>query len=304
MIYAILGATGNVGSRVANILLESGETVRAVGRSLDRLVPLRTKGAVPFTGDVTDTDFLTGALEGADGAFILLPPNARAEDVALYQSRVSLSIATALKKSGITRAVTLSSVGADLKTGTGPIRGLHELEEQLNKIKTLDVVHVRAAYFMENFLNNIGLIRTQKINGSAIRADLPMHVIATKDIAAAVAGYLTGKSLKGKSVKYLLGQRDLMMTDMTAILGKAIGRPDLKYVQFAYDDAERALIGMGISPSMARTYMEMSRAFNEGLIRKVKRTAENTTPTSFEEFAEVFADAYCMEDESCKAVGV
>jgi uncharacterized protein YbjT (DUF2867 family) len=296
----ILGATGRVGSQISYILLKAGKNVRVIGRDATRLAPLVTRGAIPLKGDIADTAFLTGAFEGATGVFVMLPPDPGARDLRAHQRRMVGSIAAALKRAGVDRAFSLSSVGAHLEGGTGPIAGLHLMEEQLNSIGRLNVIHFRAAYFMENLLAGMNLIRSRGINGSALRGDLPMHAIATADIAEEVARHMLEVRPRGKSVRYLLGERDLTMGEMTEIIGRAIGRPGLRYVRFGYDDAEKGMIGAGLSPSVARSYVEMARAFNDGLIARVERTAENTTPTHFEDFAGRFAELFCTDGVSCR----
>jgi len=213
-----------------------------------------------------------------------------------HAGTVSESIVRALEIAGVKNVVNLSSVGAELATGTGPIKGLHLFEERLNGIRKLNVLHLRAAYFMENTLGNIGLINSQGITGGAIRGDLAMPMIATRDIAAVAAERLIKRDFSGASIRYLLGQRHLTMIESAKIIGAKIGKDALSYVQFPYADAEKAMIAMGLSPDMSRNYVEMSRAFNEGLIKEVARDAGNTTPTSFETFcAEVFVPLYTQK---------
>src|SRR5580704_14843135 len=133
--YVILGASGNTGSIIANFLLSKGEKVRVMGRYAGRLQRFVRKGAEAFTGDVS-------------AAYLLLPPISSRED----QERGSDAIAKAVKESGLRYAVYLSSYGAQLPEGTGPVAGLHSSEQKLNAISGLNVLHLRAAYFMENNL--------------------------------------------------------------------------------------------------------------------------------------------------------
>ena len=85
--------------------------------------------------------------------------------------------------------------------------------------------------------------------------------------------------------------RDLSHVEATRIIGERIGKPDLQYVQFSYADEEKALVEAGMSESFAELYVEMTKAFNEGII-KPHRTPENTTPTRFEDFVGELAQAY------------
>jgi len=289
--YTILGATGNVGRKISDILVKKGEKVRLVARSADRLRPFVGKQAEAFAGDAMNTEFLVKAFTGADAVFTILPKDIKAKNGLSYADKIGASIARALTLAKIKYVVNLSSVGAELPEGTGPIIGLHRQEERLNKVKGLNVLHLRAAFFMENQLMNIDMIRSRGINGSAMRGDIKFPMIATEDVAAYAAERLAKRDFTGSSIRYLLGQRDLSMIDATEIIGRKINNPNLVYVMIPYDDAEKGLMAAGLSPDISRLYVDMTRAMNDGRII-AKRTAENTTPTSFEVFCdEVFVPA-------------
>jgi uncharacterized protein YbjT (DUF2867 family) len=290
--YTILGATGKVGSKISDILIKKGHKVRLIARSIDRLRPFVGKQAEAFAGDAMDTKFLVKALTDSDAVFTIVPANIKADDGLAYADKIGASIAQALMLAKVKYVVNLSSVGAELTEATGPIVGLHRQEERLNKINGLNVLHLRAAFFMENQLMNIDLIHSRGVNGSAIRGDIKFPMIATKDIAAFAAERLMKCDFTGSSIRYLLGQRDLSMIDATEIIGRKINNPSLVYVMFPYDEAEKGFMSAGLSPDMSRLYVEMAKAFNDGRII-AKRTAENTTPTSYEVFCdEVFVPAF------------
>jgi uncharacterized protein YbjT (DUF2867 family) len=292
--YVICGATGNVGSRVAKSILAAGEPVRAVGRERVRLGPLAATGAEPWPGDLGDAKFLSKVFSGASAVFAMIPPKYDTPDIVAYQNSIGEALVYALENARVPRVVTLSSIGAHLSGGTGPIRGLHDLEKKLDRLGNAGVVHLRAAYFMENHLWNLPLIREHGVNGSPTRPDAPIPMVATRDIADEAARLLLEESLAGHSVRYLLGPRDLTMTEATRILGHAIGRPDLRYIQFPEEEARKTMSGMGISESVVDALLEMQRGFNDGTIRPTQeRNALNTTPTTLEEFAQtVFARSY------------
>ena len=289
----VCGATGNIGSRVAEILLDAGEPVRVVGRERVRLGPLASKGAEPWPGDLGDTAFLEKAFSGARGAFVLIPPKYDAPDFREYQNRIGASLVSALAKARVPRVVALSSVGAHLAEGTGPILGLHDLETRLNALKDADVAALRPAYFMENLLRSIPLIRNQGINGSPIRPDVPIPMVATEDIAEAAAHMFIEGIFHGHPVAYLLGPRELTMSEATRILGEAIGKPGLKYVQFSEDDARKAMTaGAGMSGNVVEAMLEMQRGFNAGIIRPTRERSVECM-TTLEVFSKlVFARAY------------
>jgi uncharacterized protein YbjT (DUF2867 family) len=283
---AVMGASGNIGGRISEQLLAAGHTVRALGRSAEKLASLKARGAEVLLGDVADAAFLTRAFTGADGAFTLQPPNPTAGDYPARQNEEGEAIAAAAAASGLPHLVALSSIGADLPAGTGPIAGLHRQEARLKRLGSTSVLVLRPGFFFENFLNVVGLIKHQGINGSAVTGDAVLPMIATRDIADAAARALAVRDWTGFQVRELLGPRDLTHAEATRVIGAAIGKPDLPYVAFPYADYIGALVQAGLSQSMAGQYAEMSKAFNDGLVvSREGRTVANTTPTTFEQFA-------------------
>jgi uncharacterized protein YbjT (DUF2867 family) len=220
----------------------------------------------------------------------MLPPlNSREE-----QERQSDAIAKAVKDSDLRYAVHLSSYGAHVPEGTGPVTGLHSSEQKLNAISDLNVLHLRAAYFMENNLAAIDMIHGMGLFGHALLPDLKLPMIATEDVGDYAAQRLLDLDFSGKQTRELLGERDLSMTEATAVIARGIGKPDLRYEQFPYDQVQQALTQKGFSPKKAAVYIEMFQAINAGVLAAQElRSPENSTPTSFEKFVQdVFAPAY------------
>jgi uncharacterized protein YbjT (DUF2867 family) len=288
--HVILGASGNTGSIVADFLLSKGRKVRVVGRDAARLQRFVIKGAEAFMADVNDAAALTKAFSGARAAYLMLPPITSRED----QERESDAIAKAVTESGLRYAVHLSSYGAQVPEGTGPVTGLHSSEQKLNAISGLNVLHLRVAYFMENNLAAIGMIQEMGIFGHALLPNLKLPMAATRDVGDYAARRLLDLDLSGKQTRELLGERHLSMTEATAVIARGIGKPDLRYVQFPYDQVQQVLEQMGMTPKKASVYIEMFTAINTGvLVPQEPRSRENTTPTSFETFVQdVFAPAY------------
>ena len=288
--YVILGASGHTGSIIADFLLSKGEKVRVLGRDPGRLDRFVRNGAEAFTANMSDATVLAKALSGARAAYLMLPPVTARED----QERQSDAIAKAVKESGLRYAVHLSSYGAHVPEGTGPIAGLHSSEQKLNAIRGLNVLHLRAAYFMENNLAAIGMIHRMGIFAGALQPYLKLPMIATRDVGDYAAKRLLSLDFSGKQTRELLGERDLSMTEVTAVIARGIGKPDLRYEQFPFDQVQQALTQMGIPPQAAAVYIEMYKAINAGVVAAQEpRSGENSTPTSFERFVQdVFAPAY------------
>jgi uncharacterized protein YbjT (DUF2867 family) len=224
----------------------------------------------------------------------MIPPDPTSQDVRAEQRRVIAAIAAALEHAGVKHAVTLSSIGADKESGTGPVVGLHELEQALNRIAGLNVVYLRAGYFMENTLGQAAAIKAMGKTAGPLRGDLKLPMIATKDIGNKAAEWLLALDFNGKQTHELLGQRDLSMNEVTSIIGQAIDKPDLEYAQLPDAMMQQILVQMGMSSNMAALIIEMAGALNSGHMRALEpRTAQNTTPTSFETFVkEQFVPLY------------
>lgn len=291
--YVIAGATGHIGSKIVAELLNQGKPVRMIARHEDRMKSFEEKGAERFLGTLEDSDFLTKAFNGATAVFALEPPNIHAEDARAYQNKVGEAIARAIKSAGVKNVVNLSSVGAHLEKGTGIIQGLHDQEERLNQIEGLNVIHLRAAYFMENLYSSMGMIKAMNVISWTLDPEKKFPMVATEDIARVAADHLLKLDFNGKQVEYILGPRDVSYNEAAKILGKEIGKPDLKYIQVPAEDVRKSLLQWGLSESSSDAMLEMIEGINQGRIYEdAKRTPETTTKTSIEQFAKQFAEVY------------
>ena len=292
--YVITGATGNTGSVVANELLAEGQQVRVIGRNEKRLRPFADKGAEPFVADLTNQSGLRSAFSGAKAVYAMIPPDISQQDVLTYQSRVREAIAGALEQSAVRHVVALSSIGADKPEGTGPVLGLRRFEQRLDSIAGLNVLHLRAGYFMENTLAQLSLIQTLGFSTGPLDPKLSLPMIATRDIGKAAADALLKLEFSGQQRRELLGQRDLTYTEVAKIIGRAVGMPNLEYHQATPEQVRESLTKMGMSLNMANLLLEMCDSLNSGYMRALEpRSPRNTTPTPYEDFvAKEFVPRY------------
>ncbi len=292
--YIVTGATGNTGHIVAKRLLEQGKNVRVIGRSAEKLAQLAALGAEPFVADLSDEDALIAAFGGARAAYVLIPPSMISEDFRAYQGDVTQALGAAIEKNEVKHVVALSSIGADKAEKTGPIVGLHLLEEKLRRISGLNARALRAGYFMENTLPQATVIQQMGVTAGPLRPDLKVPMIDTQDIGTYAADALLRLDFKGFETQELLGERDISYLELTTIIGNAIGKPELKYNQLPYDQFAGAMQQMGASANVAGLIAEMSEALNTGHVSALEpRSSKNTTPTAYEQFVkEEFVPAY------------
>ena len=292
--YVVMGASGHTGSVVAEKLLAKGEKVRVLGRDTRRLERLSKNGAEVAIAEATDAAALAKAFSGADAAYVLIPPNVASDDPLGYSERVGSTIAAALEKSGVSHAVLLSSIGADKSEKCGPVVGLHKLEQKLTAIPKLNALFLHAGYFMENLLPQVGVIRSMGNMAGPVRADLPLPMIATRDIGMAATEALLNRNFQGKTTRELLGATDRTYNDAAKAIAGAINKPGLAYQQVPGQILKGALVQMGMSPNFVSLLLEMSDALNSGYMRALEpRSESNTTPTTLEAFVtDTFAPAY------------
>jgi len=292
--YVVLGATGNTGTVVAKALLDGSQKVRVVGRSKERLAGFVILGAEACEANLLDSDALTKACTGARAVYCLLPPDHASTDYRAQQDKETNSIASALEAAGVTHVVALSSFGADKPAKTGPVAGLHVMEERFRQIPKLNALYLRAGYFMENTLPQVGILKSFGMLAGPVRADLALPMIASRDIGAAAADALRKLDFTGHQTRELLGHKDLTYSQMAKIIGAAIGIANLTYIQLPAEQVTQAMTQLGFSKNMATLMCEMSDALNSGYMRALEpRSRANTTPTLFEEFVHnVFVPAY------------
>lgn len=289
----ILGATGTVGSKIAENLLNDGHQVTLIARHADKLEKYRSLGAEIIAGDITDVETLTNAFKNADSAFVLLPDNVKAKNTRLYQRNVTGRIIEAIQKSGIKYIVNMSSLGSHMHEGNGMMGGTGEQEVRLNQLNDVNVLHIRSAYFMDNWLRIIGLVKSKGIAGTAADGDHAIPMVDTRDVAKIAAAHLANLDFVDKRVHAVMGPRDYTYREFTSIIGHAIGKSELPYVQVPVEQAKQVFLGNGFSEDFVDNLLGMATAIKTGFMNYQRRDASTTTPTTAEEFVnEVYLPAY------------
>jgi uncharacterized protein YbjT (DUF2867 family) len=234
---------------------------------------------------------MTNILKGAKAAYLLIPPHFGAEDFRAYQMATADALTEAVAASGISKVVILSSVGAHLSEDSGVILALNYWENKLKSVPGLSVLALRAGFFMQNFLGNIGLIRSMNINGGfPIEGNIPFGMIHVNDIGDYAAQRLLALDFEGYQFQNLIGQRALSLQEATSALGTAIGKPELPWVCFTYEQAFEGMKSAGFTPSLAGLYVEFCKALNEGRLQSdFTPDTSSTTSTSIEDFSKEFA---------------
>ncbi|OXM59089.1 NmrA family NAD(P)-binding protein [Amycolatopsis vastitatis] len=279
----VTAPTGQIGSKLVSTLVTHDEPVRLIVRDPAKLPAEVRERAEVITGSHRDRDVLDRALDDADVLFWLMPAAATASSP--YEAYVSASIpgADAVVHHAVPRVVIVSALGRGSQIYAGHVSASHAMEDLFRSTGA----HLRALAlptFMDNILRQVAAIGNGVITGT-LPAEFTMPWIATKDIAALAAEYLLDRAWTGQDSVEFLGGEDLSYHDIREILTDVLGTP------IHYQVGERAavkefLTGRGVSEAMAQSMMDMDLAGERGINNATPRTAENTTPTTFREFAE------------------
>jgi uncharacterized protein YbjT (DUF2867 family) len=280
----VMGAAGNVGGKVADLLLQGNETIRVLEhtRSLDGLAE---RGAEVVRGDALNVEDMRALFRDADAAFVVLPDNVDDPDFVANRSRMSQAITAALRDTGVSHVVALTVVGADREGAPGPPAGLHDHELRLSELRDTSLLVLRPAAYMDYLLASLPLIRSQQLNGSAVDGDVVYPMVATQDVAREAAERLARRDWNGHQSKLLLGPEDVSMRQATSLIGSLLGLPDLPYVEFPPAQMKDGLVAAGMSEEAARLLVDMQLGINDGwFFGDVRRTPDTTMPTRLEEF--------------------
>lgn len=294
MKYVITGASGHISKPIILQLLAAGNAVTVIGRSAGNLQELIDAGATAAIGSVEDGAFLTKTFAGADGVYLMCPPNFTAPDMNVYEEQLGKTYAASIKAAGVQHVVVLSSIGAHLAKGVGPVNGLHLIEQEFNKLAGVNILYLRPAYFYYNLYANLDLIKHLNITGSNFNAAPgTFPLVHPNDIAAAAAGALLKLDFKGHSVKYVVSD-EVGTEQIAAALGNAIGKPELPWVKFPDEQAYQGMLQAGLNEDISKNYIEMGNAIESGIMAEdyFKQTNRQLGKIKLDDFAKEFAAAY------------
>ncbi len=262
MKYVITGSLGNISKPVAETLLKAGHEVTIITSNHKNEGAIKALGAKPAVGIVEDVKFLNETFKDADAVYTMVPPKWDADNWKGWIAGIGKNYVTAIKDAGIEYVVNLSSIGAHMPDGAGPVSGLHYVEEAMNELDEVSVKHLRPAYFYPNLLSQINLIKHAGIMGANYgEAAFPM--IHPTDIAKVVAEELMGLKFSGKSVRYIAGD-EKTGAEIAAVIGKAIGKDDLQWIIFSDEQNLDGMKQVGLSEEVSKNYIEMGSALRSG----------------------------------------
>ena len=278
--------TGNIGSAVTRALLDAGEQPLLISRDLARAKESTDRSAIARQGSHSDAALLTESSVGAPALFLVSPLDLQVQDLRAHYRTFAEAAVTAINANSIPHVVHLSSIGADLERGNGPVAGLHIAEQLLNAAEIPNLSHLRPSYFMDNTLGQLPNILQAGSLFTTFPEGTRFPMIATRDIGLRVAELLRSRNWTGTRVVELLGAADISYEDVSRILTEVLGR-EVRHVTVPEEQLVQALTNMGFSTVLAKSFTELTDALAKGLMKPHESRSEtSTTPTTFAEFAE------------------
>lgn len=263
--YTIAGVTGHVGSAVAAHLLDEGAPVRVLVRDGAKAQPWVERGADAVVVDLTDRAGLTEALTGSAGFFTLLPFDPTTNDFRGDSQRLIASIGSAITDSGVPHVAMLSSIGADLTEGTGPILELHHLEKALRATPAV-LSAIRSGHFQERVAEVLDAARQDGIYPVfTASAEVPKSNVATCDIGTVIARALLSPPQADETVD--LEGPQYSEREIAEILGRVLGR-SLEVITIPRPVWQRTLEGTGLSAHVAEVLTGLYQADERGTPRR------------------------------------
>jgi uncharacterized protein YbjT (DUF2867 family) len=289
--YVITGSLGNISRPVVEGLVAKGKQVSVITSKADKTAEIEKLGAKGLVGDVNDAAFVRDAFRGAEVVYTMIPPIWQTSDWRGDQNRIADHYVAALTANHVPYVVNLSSVGAHLGHGCGPVDGLYDFEQKLNAISGLHVKHLRPAYFYHNLLAQIPMVKGAGILGANYGGNHTLFLVHPRDIAQAALEELLNPNFTGSSVRYIASdERD--GKEIAATLGKAIGK-ELPWVEFTDEQQLGGALGAGLPEEIAREYTQMGHALRDGSMQEdMRKHRPALSPTKLEDFAREFAGAY------------
>jgi len=291
MKITITGSLGNISRPLTASLVAAGHTVTVISSKSARQVEIEKLGAKAAIGSVEDPVFLKEAFAGADAVYTMVPATL-GEDVIASMVNAGRNYADAIMSNDVKRVVMLSSVGADKDAPTGPIRGLHLVEEIFKGLNDVSVTFLRPGWFYINFYQDIPLIKQAGILGSCYAASTEIPMVHPSDVAVVAAEELQRMG-KGKNVRYVVAD-NRTAGEATGLIGRAIGKPELQWIEFSEQDLTNGMTEAGLPLNTAQLYTEMAVGIKTGIIGEdyIKQGKPIAGSIKLEDFVKEFAEGF------------
>ncbi|TAE31775.1 MAG: NAD-dependent dehydratase [Cytophagales bacterium] len=265
MNYVITGSIGHISKPVVEGLVKANHTVTVITSKAENAEAIKNLGASAAVGSVEDAAFVTESFAGADAVYLMIPPKWGVTDWRGFQNEVADNYIAAIRANNVPYVVLLSSIGAHMGNGAGPVDGLHDMEQKLKTVEGLNVKVLRPSYFMYNLFNMVGMVKGMGMMGSNFGDD-KLVLVHTDDIAQVALQNLLNLDFTGTQIQYIASD-ERTGAEIAKVLGEAVGKPETPWVVFSDEQSKQGMLGAGLNDEMANGYTTMGVALREGTMQ-------------------------------------
>ncbi|MFC4740266.1 NmrA family NAD(P)-binding protein [Flavobacterium ponti] len=298
MNIVLTGSLGNIGKSLTPILVQKGHKVTVISSKADRQKNIEALGAKAAIGSMKDIDFLTKTFSGADIVYLMEAWEGignifdKNVDFLAGFHLIGNNYKKAIIASGVKKIVHLSSVGAHSATGYGSLSAHHDVENILKELPDeVAIKFMRPTGFYTNLYRSMQSIKEKGAIISNYGGDKKEPWVSPLDIAEVIAEEME-LPFEGRNVRYIASD-EVSPNELVKILGKAIGNPNLKWIQISDEEMLEGMLSMGVNPTIAKGMVEMQASQRNGsLFEDFYRNKPIFGKVKFTEFAKEFALAY------------
>jgi uncharacterized protein YbjT (DUF2867 family) len=266
----ITGSLGHISKPLVNILVQKGHAITVISSKANRQKDIEAAGATAAIGSMEDADFLTATFKGADIVYVMEAVGAhnffdKNFDIMAAIDRIVNNYKEAIQQSGVKKVIHLSSIGAHTDKGNGMLAFHYNAENILQQL-TDDVAikFMRPVGFYYNMFAFVPTIKTQNCIVSNYGGDEKEPWVSPSDIADAIAEEIE-KPFNSKEIRYIASD-EVSPNEVATILGKSIGKPDLKWQVISDEQFLNGLLAAGMSPQAAKGLTEMNAGRRNGVL--------------------------------------
>ncbi|TAH00581.1 MAG: NAD-dependent dehydratase [Sphingobacteriales bacterium] len=294
MKYVITGSLGHISKPVVQALVNAQHSVTVITSSKERAAAIEALGAKAAIGSVEDAAFVTQAFDGANAVYLMIPPNFAVTNWRTYQDAITANYVQAVIKNNIQYVVILSSIGAHMGNGAGPVDGVAALEKEVATVPNIHVKVLRPSYFFYNLFTMIPLVRNMGFMGANFgNTNEKLVLTDTDDIAAAATEALLHLSFKEFTIQYIASD-ERHPNEIAAVLGSAINKPAVNWVSFTDEQSLQGMLQAGLPQTIAEGYTTMGTALRSGQMQADywNNRPQQLGKLKLEAFAAQFAAVY------------
>lgn len=293
----VTGSLGNISRPLTEMLVQNGHQVTVISSSDDRRAAIEALGAKAAIGTMEDIDFLSETFQGADAVYVMATLGKESFfdsniNVVEEMTQLGRNYKTAIEQAGVKKVIELSAMGAHKAAGNGNLEFHYNIENTLKQLPAdVSIKVMRPSGFYVNLLRSVQSAKEKGVIISNYDGDKKEPWVSPIDIASVIAEEME-KPFEVRTVRYIASD-EVSPNEIAEALGKAIGKPELKWQAITNEQMLEGMVSMGMNPEAAKGLVDMQAAQGNGsLYEDYNQNKPTLGNVKLADFAKEFALAY------------